>query len=180
MLCRNECAKGNGRKEYQIGIIYIPFTGSYETILLAIGFKATLPAQSQNVMNWISFAFHGFDLFFAVAWILVLPFLDLEKKMPVINADLLERKKQAEIARGEEWIEPEELGRREQAAQEIEHDESRIADLRARCEKKGLDFDTENLKNLVKKAETYSCNSCSNEQGLLITSSSKSSPLGTR
>lgn len=88
-------------------IIYLPFTGSYETILIATGFDATLAAQPQGVMNWISIAFYGLDLVFAAAWIVILPFMDLEKRMPQINADLLERKKQAVVARGEEWVEPE-------------------------------------------------------------------------
>ena len=66
---------------------------------------------------------------------------------------LLERRKAAAIANGEEWIDPEELARREQEEIAREHEANRIADLKARCEKKGLDFETENAKYLKKQAE---------------------------
>ena len=83
----------------------------------------------------------------------MLPFIDLEKKLPKINADLLERKRQAVLARGEVWVDPEELERREREEAEREAEENRIRDLREKCEKKGLDFDIENEKYLAKKAE---------------------------
>lgn len=134
-------------------IIYIPFTGFYETMLIATGFNATFTAQPGSVMNWISFAFYGFDLIIALAWIIILPFMDLEKKMPQINADLLERKKQAVLARGETWIDPEVLARMECEQQALELEENRIADLKAKCIKKGLDFDVENGKYLDKAAK---------------------------
>ena len=57
------------------------------------------------------------------------------------------------LARGEEWVEPEELERRERAQLEAEAEENRIADLKERCAKKGLDFDTENAKYLAKQAK---------------------------
>lgn len=134
-------------------IIYLPFTGSYETVLMSSGFNANLAAQPESVMNWISFAFYGFDLLFAGAWIIILPFMDIEKKMPQINADLLERKKQAVLARGEVWVDPGELERIEREQQEKELEENRIADLKAKCAKKGLDFEVEYNKYLQKKAE---------------------------
>ena len=90
------------------GLIYSPFAGLYETILLSKGFDAALAVQNAPV--------------------------------------------QAAIANGEEWIDPEELARREQEEIAREHEENRIADLRARCAKKGLDFDTENQRYLKKKA----------------------------
>ena len=36
---------------------------------------------------------------------------------------------------------------------EAEHEENRIADLKERCQKKGLDFESENAKYLAKQAE---------------------------
>jgi GPH family glycoside/pentoside/hexuronide:cation symporter len=131
-------------------LIYVPFTGSYETMLIASGFNASLTYQPDSVINWVSFAFYGFDLIFAGAWVLILPFMDLEKKMPQINADLLERKKQAVLARGEVWIDPDEQERLEREQQAEEFERNRISDLRSKCLKKGLDFETENNKYLAK------------------------------
>lgn len=97
-------------------------------------------------------AFYLFDLVCA-AYLILLPFVDVEKKMPQINRELLARKKATVLARGEEWIEPEEIERREQAALAAQHEANRVADLKALCRKKGLDFDTENKKYLDKQAK---------------------------
>ncbi len=83
----------------------------------------------------------------------VLPFIDLEKRLLRINADLLERKRQAVLARGKEWIDPEELERREREKLEKEAEENRVRDLKERCARKGLDFEAENEKYLIRKAE---------------------------
>ena len=127
------------------GLIYSPFAGLYETILLNKGFDASLPVQTAGVQNWVSFCFWGLDIIIAAVYIIILLLYTLEKKIPKINAALLERRKQAAIANGEEWIDPEELAR--------EREQNRIADLKAQCEKKGLDFETENAKYLKKQAE---------------------------
>ena len=135
------------------GLIYSPFAGLYETILLNKGFDASLPVQTAGVQNWVSFCFWGLDIIIAAVYIIILLLYTLEKKIPEINAALLERRKAAAIANGEEWIDPEELAKREQEELAREREENRIADLKARCEKKGLDFETENAKYLKKQAE---------------------------
>jgi GPH family glycoside/pentoside/hexuronide:cation symporter len=76
----------------------------------------------------------------------------MEKKLPKINAELLERRKQAALARGEEWVDPEELERREAEEAEKQQEIDRIHDLKEHCAKKGLNFETENKKYLDKKA----------------------------
>lgn len=130
--------------------IYAPFAGRYEEMLAKAGMNANLLTQSPDVIRILGLSFYGFDLILAVTWLIILPFINLEKKLPKINSDLLERKKQAILARGEEWIEPEELELREREEQKRLHEENRIADLRKRCETRGLDFATENSKYLMK------------------------------
>ena len=98
-------------------------------------------------------AFYLFDAFLALVVVVLLPFVDVEKQLPEINAELLRRKKEAVLAKGEEWIEPEELERREQEKADKIREENRIADLKAHCEKRGLNFDTENEKYLAKIAK---------------------------
>ena len=68
------------------------------------------------------------------------------------NAELLRRKKEAVLAKGEVWIDPEEQERLdlERAAQEREA--NRVQDLKDRCARRGLDFETENRKYLEKQA----------------------------
>lgn len=131
--------------------IYAPFAGGFESGILQRGFvdvEGVMPNES--VLSFMVMAFYLFDILLAAASVILLPFVDVEKKMPQINADLIERERQTALARGEEWIDPAELERREQEKLEAEAEENRIADLKEHCRKKGLDFDTENAKYLAK------------------------------
>lgn len=134
--------------------IYAPFAGGFESGILKLGFvdvEGVIPNGS--VLSYMIMAFYLFDIIFAAACVLLLPMVDVEKKLPQINADLLEREKQAVLARGEEWVAPEELARREEAEAEAQKEADRIADLKERCAKKGLNFDTENQKYLDKQSK---------------------------
>ena len=133
--------------------IYAPFAGGYESAILQRGFvdvEGVLP--NADVTGFMTLAFYLFDIILALVVLALLPFVNVEKKLPKINADLLERKKQAVLARGETWIEPEELSRMEAEQAAVLAEENRIHDLREHCEKKGLDFDAENKKYLDKQA----------------------------
>ncbi len=136
-----------------VSVFTAPFAGGYESGILQRGFvDAGGLIPSQDVIDFMVFAFYGFDLISAVVYLVLLPFIDVEKKMPEINAELLRRRKEAVLARGEEWIEPEELERLEKAKLDAEYEAHRIEDLKAKCVRKGLDFDTENEKYLQRKA----------------------------
>lgn len=135
-------------------LIYAPFAGGYESAILRMGFvdvEGIIP--SAEVTQFMTLSFYLFDIILAVVVLILLPFVDVEKKLPQINGELIRRKKEAVLARGEEWIEPEELERMEQEKAALIREENRIADLKAKCAKKGLDFDTENAKYLAKQAK---------------------------
>ena len=135
-------------------LIYAPFAGGFESTILRLGFvdvEGVVP--SAQVIQFMTLAFYLFDIILAVTVLVLLPFVDVEKHLPKINAELLRRKKEAVLARGEEWVEPEELERREQEQAAKQREENRIHDLKEHCEKKGLDFETENRKYLEKAAE---------------------------
>ncbi len=135
-------------------VIYAPFAGGFESGILRLGFVDVVGVTpSAEVTGFMTMAFYMFNIILALAFIILLPFMDVEKHLPEINAELKERRKAAVLARGEEWVEPEELERRERAQLEAEAEENRIADLKERCAKKGLDFDTENAKYLAKQAK---------------------------
>jgi len=132
--------------------IWAPFAGGYESAILKMGFVDVAGVTpSAEVTGFMATAFYLFDIIMATAYVVLLPFMDVEKKLPQISTELLERRKAATIARGEEWIDPEELERREAEESERIHEENRIADLKEYCRKKGLDFDTENAKYLAKQ-----------------------------
>lgn len=136
-------------------LIYAPFAGGYESALLNMNFIDNLeimPDPAQNIKDFMTLCFYLFDIILSATVIVLLPFVNVEKKMPEINKELLRRKKEAVLAKGGVWFEPEEQDRieREQAAKE--HEENRIADLKELCAKKGLDFETENNKYLAAEA----------------------------
>ena len=135
-------------------VMYAPVAGLYEKILTTLGFDANSTGfQPAAALTFLGIAFYGIEFVCGMINVIILPFIDLEKKLPQINKDLLERKKQAVLARGEEWVEPEEQDRIERERSEREREENRIRDLKERCQKRGLDFDAENAKYMEKKAE---------------------------
>lgn len=135
-------------------LIYAPFAGGFESTILRLGFvdvEGVIP--SVEVTNFMTLSFYLFDAILAAVVVILLPFVDVEKKLPEINAELLRRKKEAVLARGEEWIDPEEQERLDAERADAQREANRIADLKAYCQKKGLDFDTENAKYLAKQAK---------------------------
>lgn len=137
-----------------LGLIYAPFAGGFEASILKLGFVDVAGvAPSAEVKSFMTLAFYAFDILLAVANLIILPFVDVEKHLPKINRELERRKKEAVLSRGEEWIEPEELERRENELRAKEYEENRIADLKEYCARKGLDFEAENAKYLAKQAK---------------------------
>lgn len=136
-----------------ITAVMTPLNAVYETGLTLNGYVPGAAQQTAGVNNWILFAYYGAYAILAVIIFVVCIFFDVEKKMPEIHAELRRRAQKAAEDRGEVYVSPEEQDRieLEQASQEVER--ARIADLKARCEKKGLDFEAENRKYLEKKAK---------------------------
>ena len=135
---------------------YAPVAGGYESLLLNMGFVDNLelmPAPSANIKEFMSLSFYLFDIILAGAFVVLLPFVNVEKKMPAIQAELLARKKAAVLAKGGVWLDPQEQDRLEREEAEREREENRIADLKDLCARKGLDFETENNKYLAARAE---------------------------
>ena len=144
-------------------VILTPLNAVYETGLSLFGYQAPVQDavtgltqiiydQPAAVKNWILFAYYGAYAILAIAVFFVCVFFDAEKKMPEIHATLRERAKKAAEDRGEVYISPEEQDRLDMEAAAKELEESRIAELKELCAKKGLDFDTENQKYLDKQA----------------------------
>ncbi|MBO4989979.1 MAG: MFS transporter [Clostridia bacterium] len=73
----------------------------------------------------------------------VLLFFTVEKFLKKDQETILNRQKAEAEANGEEWIEPAERLRREEEEADRLAEISRIEELKARCEKKGLDFEVE-------------------------------------
>ena len=129
-----------------------PVNAVYETGLTKAGYIAGAAVQPDAVNKWILFAYYGSYAIFAVIVLVVSILFDLEPKMPEIHAELRARAKKAAEDRGEVYVSPEEKDRLEMEAAAKELEESRIAELKEKCAKKGLDFETENRKYLDARA----------------------------
>lgn len=88
---------------------------------------------------------------FTLIILLMIPF-KIEKELPTIQAEIAERHKVEAAARGEEYISPEELERREQEALDKIAEEKRMQELKDKCAKKGLIFEEEEAKYQAKLA----------------------------
>lgn len=133
--------------------ICTPLNALYETGLSLNGYIAGAAQQPGAVNNWILMAYYGSYAVFAVIIFIVSIFFDAEKKMPNVRQELADRARKAAEARGEVYVSPEEKERLEMEAAAAELEASRIAELKEKCAKKGLDFDKENQKYLDKVAK---------------------------
>lgn len=130
-----------------------PLNGMYEHVLVKAGYDATLATQNDNVIRWIVFVWCGALMIRGICWAIGLSFFDIDDKSEKIRTELKERRKAAVEARGEVWVDEEEKARLEQEESDRLAEEYRIKDLKEKCVKKGLDFDTENQKYLDKLAQ---------------------------
>lgn len=86
---------------------------------------------------------------YALCAILIIGFY-VEKNLSADREVIRERQKEICLAEGKEWIEPEERLRIEEEKAEQDAEIARIAELKAKCAKKGLNFDEEEAKYQAK------------------------------
>jgi len=116
---------------------------------IATGIFNAISGGGANVMAntisyiWIETIGYG-------ACIVLMIFFGVEKLLKVDRQTILERQKAEALAAGEEWIEPEERLRLEEEEANRMADEARKSELKARCEKKGLNYDEEEAKYQTK------------------------------
>ena len=71
-------------------VIYAPFAGGFESGILKLGFvdvEGIMPSVA--VTDFMTMAFYLFDIILAATSLLLLPMVNVEKKLRTINADLL-------------------------------------------------------------------------------------------
>lgn len=70
-------------------LFYAPFAGGYESAILKLGFvdmNGIIP--SAEIISFMTLAFYLLDIILAVVSLILLPFVDVEKKMPKIKEEL--------------------------------------------------------------------------------------------
>ena len=108
--------------------------------------------QTQVVKNYFVFGYQGLYGIAMIVLFVLFWFFDVEKHLPQIQADIVARYKAEAAAKGIVWLSAEELAAKEQAEQDKLAEENRIKELKAKCAKKGLNFDTEEAKYQEKLA----------------------------
>ncbi len=99
--------------------------------------------QSAAVKNVITFAFVGLEAITGVILAALLIFLSVEKTISRKQAMIRERRKAEAEARGEEWIAPEIKAALDEERFILESEKVFAEELKAKCEKKGLNFESE-------------------------------------
>ncbi|MFV0361520.1 MAG: MFS transporter, partial [Suipraeoptans sp.] len=132
-------------------------TGVFNLGLSVNGYMApeagTTVVQNASTQSFIVFAYAGIPCIAYVLIALLMHFFRVEDKMPQISADIIARHKREAEERGEVYISPEELATQEQEKQDAIAETKRLEELKARCNKKGLSFETEEAKYQAKLAE---------------------------
>ncbi len=99
--------------------------------------------QPEAVTQVITFSFVGLETITGIVLAGLLIFLSVEATISKKQAVIRERQKAACIARGEEWIEPDERAKLEEAAFLRESEEIFARELKEKCERCGLDYEAE-------------------------------------
>lgn len=108
--------------------------------------------QNIATQNFITLAYIGIPMIALVAMALIMVFFNVEDKLPMVHEALTAKRKAEAEARGEVYYSIEEKAAMEQAENDRIAEENRIKELKAKCEKKGLDFAAEEAKYQAKLA----------------------------
>ncbi len=99
--------------------------------------------QPQSCLDWITFAFVGLETITGLVLAALLFFLSVEKTITKKQLRIRELQKEAALERGEAWVEPEAKAEQEEARFAEENEIAYRESLKAKCEKKGLDYEAE-------------------------------------
>ena len=143
-------------------VIITVCTGIASSILLggisALGYQAPTSTvqeitQTVGVRNFFTFCFFGTPLISAAVSAVIMLFYKVEDEMPQITAGISAFHRAEAEARGEVYVSPEEKARLEQEENDRIAEENRLKELKAKCEKKGLNFEEEEARYQAKLAE---------------------------
>jgi GPH family glycoside/pentoside/hexuronide:cation symporter len=131
------------------GSIMVAMSGICNGII--VGLKAIVPQENQAFLHtFLSYGVEGICyLIIAVMFI----FMNVEKFTNVDNKAIVADQKAEVLAAGGQWVEPEERAKQEDAENARLVEEARVAELKAKCEKQGKNFEEENGKFLAAKKE---------------------------
>ena len=132
------------------GSIMVAMSGICNGIIVGLDNVVTGDAGKQFLHTFLAFGVEG--ICYVIIAIMFL-FMNVERFTNVDNKAIVADQKAEVLAANGEWIEPDERLRLEEEENNRLVEEARVAELKEKCEKKGLNFEEENAKFLEKKAE---------------------------
>ena len=122
-----------------------------KTIENADGSISTIFNQNDSVINFIVFAFVGFEILTGLISALLIWFMDVEKNISRKQKVLVEREKEEFKKEGKVWLPSDERAAIKQEKDDLEAEEAYKEELVKKCEKEGKDFAKEYAIHLYKK-----------------------------
>lgn len=122
-----------------------------KTIENADGSISTIFNQNDSVINFIVFAFLGFEILTGLISALLIWFMDVEKNISRKQKVLVEREKEEFKKEGKVWLPSDERAAIKQEKDDLEAEEAYKEELVKKCEKEGKDFAKEYAIHLYKK-----------------------------
>ena len=132
------------------GSIMVAMSGICNGIIA--GLTAAFPAGDAAKFVTTTLAF-GVEAFCYLVIAVMFLFMNVEKFSNVDAKAIVADQKAEILANNGEWVEPEERAKQEEAENARLVEEARVSELKAKCEKKGLNYEVENANYLAKKAE---------------------------
>lgn len=129
-------------------------TGILNIVLSGTGYDAAAGViHTEAIAAAMPWVFIGVETICYAAIAIMFIFMNVEKFSKQDHETIIANQKQAALDAGIEWIEPEERLRREEEEADRQAEEARKAELKARCEKKGLNYEEEEAKYQAKLEE---------------------------
>ena len=122
-----------------------------KTIENADGSVSTIFNQNDSVINFIVFAFLGFEILTGLISAILIWFIDVEKNISRKQKVLVEREKEEFKKEGKVWLPSDERAAIKQEKDDLEAEEAYKEELVKKCEKEGKDFAKEYAIHLYKK-----------------------------
>ena len=130
------------------GSIMVAMSGICNGIIA--GLNVAFPQARAFVHTFLAFGVEGICYVGIAAMFL---FMNVEKFTNADNKAIVADQKAEVLAAGGEWVDPETRLKLEEEENNRLVEEARVAELKAKCEKNGLNFEEENNKVLAKRAE---------------------------
>ena len=132
------------------GSIMVAMSGICNGIIVGLDNVVTSDSGKQFLHTFLAYGVEGICY---VAIAIMFLFMNVEKFTNVDSKAIVADQKAEVLAAKGNWIEPDERLKQEEEENNRLIEEARVAELKEKCEKKGLNFEEENNKFLAAKAE---------------------------